>query len=108
MERFETQYQNLIYGVAVGDAMGFPVQFYKREQVKKFNISKMKAHHSGKIPAGTWSDDTSMTIAFADALCDCDEIDYDKIMRNFSLWLSEGKFTPYYKAFDIGRTCLRH
>ena len=107
MERFETQYQNLIYGVAVGDAMGFPVQFYKREQVKKFNISKMTAHHSGKIPAGTWSDDTSMTIAFADALCDCDEIDYDKIMRNFSLWLSEGKFTPYYKAFDIGRTCFK-
>ncbi len=107
MERFKTLCHNLIYGVAVGDAMGFPVQFYKREQVKKLHISKMTAHYSEQIPAGTWSDDTSMTIALADALCDCDEIDYEKIMRNFYLWISEGKYTPYYKAFDIGQTCFK-
>ncbi len=98
---------NLIYGVAVADAMGFPVQFYKREQAKKFNITKMEAHYFGKIPAGTWSDDTSLTIALADALCCDDEIDYQKIMHNFYLWISEGKYTPYYKAFDIGRTCFK-
>ena len=107
MEQIKTLCRNLIYGVAVGDAMGFPVQFYKREQVKKFNISKMMAHFAGQIPAGTWSDDTSLTIALADALCDCDEIDYEKIMRNFYLWISEGKFTPYFKAFDIGNTCFK-
>lgn len=107
MERFETLCHNLIYGVAVGDAMGFPVQFYKREQVKKFNITKMTAHYSGQIPAGTWSDDTSLTIALAEALGDSKGIDYEKIMRNFYLWISEGKFTPYYKAFDIGRTCFK-
>lgn len=107
MERFKTLCHNLIYGVAVGDAMGFPVQFFKREQVKKLGISKMTSHYSGQIPAETWSDDTSMTIALADVLCDCDEIDYEKIMRNFYLWISEGKFTPYYKAFDIGRTCFK-
>lgn len=107
MERFKTLCNNLIYGVAVGDALGFPVQFYKRGQVKKLNISKMIPHYSEQIPAGTWSDDTSMTIALADALYNCDEIDYEKIMRNFYLWISEGKFTPYYKAFDIGRTCFK-
>lgn len=107
MKRFYLQCHNLIYGVAVGDAMGFPMQFYKREQVKKFNIPKMTAHHSGQIPAGTWSDDTSLTVALADALCNSDEIDYEKIMGNFYLWISEGKFSPYYKAFDIGRTCFK-
>ena len=107
MEQIETLCRNLIYGAAVGDAMGFPVQFYKREQVKNFNITKMMTHFAGQIPAGTWSDDTSLTIALAHALCDCDEIDYEKIMRNFYLWISEGKFTPYYKAFDIGRTCFK-
>lgn len=107
MERFKTLCKNLIYGVAVGDAMGFPVQFYKREQVKKFNITKITAHYSGQIPTGTWSDDTSMTIALAEALGESKEIDYEKIMRNFYLWISEGKYTPYYKAFDIGRTCFK-
>ena len=107
MKNFESLCYNLIYGVAVGDAMGFPVQFYNREQARKFNITKMTAHYSGQIPAGTWSDDTSLTIALAEALCDGDEIDYEKIMQNFYLWVSEGKFTPYYKAFDIGRTCFK-
>ena len=98
---------NLIYGVAVGDAMGFPVQFYKREQAKKINITKMTAHSFGEIPAGTWSDDTSLTIALADALSRNEAIDYQKIMQNFYLWITEGKYTPYKKAFDIGRTCFK-
>lgn len=98
---------NLIYGVAVGDAMGFPVQFYKREQAKKLNITKMTAHSFGEIPAGTWSDDTSLTIALADALSSNEAIDYQKIMYNFYLWITDGMYTPYTKAFDIGRTCFK-
>lgn len=47
-----TDISNLIYGVAVGDAMGFPVQFYKREKVKSFNVTKMIPHKGGKFPAG--------------------------------------------------------
>ena len=54
---------NLIYGVAVDDAMGFPVQFYKQEQVKSFNVTGMITHKGGMFPAGTWSDDTSLTLA---------------------------------------------
>ena len=29
-------------------------------------------------------------------------IDYEIIMKNFSLWLNEGEFTPYGYAYDIG------
>ena len=107
MKPFNTLCHNLIYGVAVGDAMGFPVQFYKREQAKKLNITKMAAHSFGEIPAGTWSDDTSLTIALADAFTCNEAIDYQKIMQNFYLWITEGKYTPYKKAFDIGRTCFK-
>lgn len=124
MEQFEKLCRGLIYGVAVGDAMGFPVQFYKREEVRALNISKMLSYRSGIIPCGTWSDDTSLTVALVDALYECeqsgdqqpgenagekagDPIDYNKIMRKFYLWISEGKFTPYHKAFDIGATCYK-
>ncbi len=102
-----TDISNLIYGVAVGDAMGFPVQFYKREQVKTFNISEMIPHKGGKFPAGTWSDDTSLTLALADSLSQTDDIDYSDIMKKFYNWISKGVYTPEGKAFDIGRTCFK-
>lgn len=98
---------NLIFGVAVGDAMGFPVQFYMREQAKKLNITSMVAHKSRLFPAGSWSDDTSMTLALAASLCEKDEIDYDDIMQRFSDWLRKGAYTPNGKAFDVGKTCFK-
>ena len=98
---------HLIFGVATGDAMGFPVQFYKREQAKTFNITEMIAHRSGIYPAGTWSDDTSMTLALAASISENEVIDYDDIMKRFNDWLRKGSYTPNGKAYDIGRTCFK-
>lgn len=98
--------EDLILGVAAGDAMGFPVQFFKREQAKQAGLTKMLGHWSGKYPAGTWSDDTSLTLALAESLGERDSIDYDDIMRRFLLWLEGGSYTPRGKTFDIGQTCF--
>ena len=98
---------HLIFGVATGDAMGFPVQFYKREQAKALNVTGMVAHRSGNYPAGSWSDDTSMTLALADSLCEKDSLDYGDIMGRFSDWFGKGRYTPGGKAYDVGRTCFR-
>ena len=97
---------DLIFGVATGDAMGFPVQFFSREQAKTANVTKMLAHWTGNYPAGTWSDDTSLSLALADSLGETDSIDYDDIMRRFLLWLEGGSYTPKGKTFDIGQTCF--
>ena len=97
---------DLIFGVATGDAMGFPVQFFRREQAKTANVTKMLAHWTGNYPAGSWSDDTSLTLALADSLGETDSIDYDDIMRRFLLWLEGGSYTPKGKTFDIGQTCF--
>ncbi|WP_294430284.1 ADP-ribosylglycohydrolase family protein [uncultured Treponema sp.] len=97
---------DLIFGVATGDAMGFPVQFFKREQAKAANVTKMLAHWTGNYPAGSWSDDTSLTLALADSLGETGSIDYDDIMRRFLLWLEGGSYTPKGKTFDIGQTCF--
>ena len=59
----ENAVKKIIYGVAIGDAAGCPVQFFKREDVKKLNITDMVGHGTYNKPAGTWTDDTSMTLA---------------------------------------------
>lgn len=101
-----SEFENLIFGVAVGDALGCPVQFFKREQVKSFNITGMVGHGTYDMEAGTWTDDTSMTLAFADSLAHCQKIDYDDIMNRFYAWMCKNEYTPGGKAFDFGRTCV--
>ena len=53
--------QNALIGFAVGDAMGFPLEFMDRTDLINNPITEMLSKKP--YPAGTFSDDTSMTIA---------------------------------------------
>ena len=55
-----------IIGFAVGDAMGVPLEFCMREKKKKNPTTEMKGYGSHDVPKGSWSDDTSMTLATID------------------------------------------
>ena len=93
-----------IIGHAIGDALGVPVEFKKRPELKEKPIKGMIGNGTYKQPAGTWSDDTSMEIALINALIDCASIDYDAIMSNFIEWWQDDKFTATDVCFDIGST----
>lgn len=97
----------LIYGHAVGDALGVPVEFYFRDKLKANPVKKMLGYGSYDVPAGAWSDDTSMTLCLLESMNRLGYIDYDDIMKNFVRWIDEAAFTPTGKTFDIGRTCLQ-
>lgn len=98
--------KNGIIGVAVGDAMGLPVQFEERTYVKANPVTKMLGHMCFNMPKGSWSDDTSMTLATIDAIVKDGEINSKTIMDNFVKWLKDNEYTPTGKAYDIGRTCM--
>lgn len=106
MTELQTKFRNGIYGVATGDALGTPVQFCSREELRKYPITGMKDDGTYRLPAGTWSDDTSMSLALAESLGRLNDINYEDIMGNFVKWNNCGKFTPDGKAFDQGYTCL--
>ncbi len=104
-----------IFGAIVGDALGLPVQFEPRKFRDIDPVTKMTGNGAFDLPAGSWSDDSSLILATIDGLSKSlknkgyDEdmklnelIDYEIIMKNFSLWLNNGKFTPYGQAYDIG------
>ena len=98
---------NAIYGAIVGDALGGPVQFFPRERLRQFPpVTDMMDFVTSKLPRGSWSDDSSMTLCFLDSVSKCKTIDYEDIMRCFKKWLFENEYTPNNKAFDIGRTCF--
>lgn len=50
-----------IIGLAVGDAMGVPLEFCIREKLMKNPITEMIGYGTHNVPKGCWSDDSSMT-----------------------------------------------
>ena len=95
-----------IMGVVVGDALGCPVQFETREEVARHPVTGMRGFGTFNLPAGSWTDDSSLTLALLDSIRRTGTIDYRDIMDNFVKWLDDGAFTPFGKAFDIGRCTM--
>ena len=95
-----------IIGLAVGDAMGVPLEFCIREKLIANPTTEMIGYGSHDVPKGSWSDDTSMTLCLIDAINNSGDINPDDIATNFIRWAENEEFTPTGKRFDIGRTCM--
>ena len=100
-----TIYRTGMMGVIVGDALGCPVQFHSRTEVAKNPITGMRGYGTFNVPAGSWTDDSSLTLATYDSLRTLGRIDLDDIMNRFMDWLYAGAYTPYDKAYDVGNCC---
>lgn len=94
-----------IFGVAIGDALGVPVEFQARASLVANPVTGYRAFGTYNQPAGTWSDDTSLTLCLLDALCD--GIDFNRIAAKFIAWYDHALWTAGGKVFDIGIT-TRH
>ncbi len=92
-----------LFGLAVGDALGVPVEFMSRETLDKSPVREMLGHGSHDQPKGTWSDDTSMVLATMDAMC-ANVFSVGMCMDAFSKWLGQGRYTVDGNVFDVGGT----
>ena len=91
-----------ILGLAIGDALGVPYEFKQRGS---FICSDMVGYGTHNQPEGTWSDDTSMTIATLDSLKSNNGIIVtEDICRRFNYWLLYGDYTVNGEVFDAGIT----
>ena len=91
----------VVIGHAVGDALGVPVEFASRTELDNAPVSDMEGYGTYPVPAGAWSDDTSMSLCTMDALIKYG-LDYDRIMVNFGKWYYNDEFTPTGEMFDVG------
>ena len=101
----EKQIGALIFGHAVGDALGVPVEFQSRTELQANPVHEMRGFGTYPVPAGSWSDDTSMTIALLESLVRVGHLDFADVMENFCRWMDEAAFTLTGTVFDMGRTC---
>lgn len=72
----------VVYGLAIGDALGVPYEFQQRGT---FTCTGLTGHGTHNQPAGTWSDDTALSLATLDSLNKCDgKVDVTDLMKFFS------------------------
>ena len=98
---------NGIMGVVVGDALGCPVQFESREEVSWHPVKGMRGYGTFNLPEGSWTDDSSLTLALLESIRRVNHLDPDDIMNNFMKWLYDGAFTPYGYSYDIGNGTMQ-
>lgn len=87
-------------GFAIGDALGVPVEFLSREIIKTNPVVGMRSFGTHKQPAGTWSDDSSMSFCLAESLCA--GYNLENIAQNFVRWYEEAFWTAHDEVFDVG------
>jgi ADP-ribosyl-[dinitrogen reductase] hydrolase len=97
----ETRIKGAIYGLAVCDALGAPVEFKRRRSFQQ--VTSMLPNDNFNLPAGCFTDDTSMTLCLAHSLLDSDGC-YDVVdqVKRYLAWSRDGYMSSTGYCFDIG------
>ena len=93
-------YKDILFGVTVGDALGVPVEFKSRQTISQKPVTDMLGFGTYNLPAGTFSDDSSLAFCLAEALTK--EFSLEVIANNFVAWLKNNYWTPRGNVFDVG------
>ncbi|MCS6987999.1 MAG: ADP-ribosylglycohydrolase family protein [Chloroherpetonaceae bacterium] len=99
-QKLAERIKSALFGLAVGDALGVPVEFVSREALRQKPIADMVGYGTYHLPAGTWSDDSSLAFCLAEALTK--GFDLKEIAQNFVKWLYESYWTARGRVFDVG------
>ncbi len=89
-------------GLAIGDALGVPVEFQSRRQLTEKPVTKMLGFMSWNQPPGTWSDDSSLAFCLAESLTK--GYDLEDIGRKSLAWMIDGYWGAHDEVFDVGNT----
>ncbi|MDB5267118.1 MAG: hypothetical protein JWP58_158 [Hymenobacter sp.] len=101
-----TQARAALLGLAVGDALGVPVEFEPRAARRQDPVTGMRAYGTHRQPAGTWSDDSSLTFCLAETLARpggrSGAPDLADFARRSINWLYQSYWTATGETFDVG------
>lgn len=90
-----------LYGTAVVDALGGPVEFHRRGTFTPVTSYRFNATFG--LKPGTWTDDTSMMLCLAQSLVDTNgKFVIDDQIRKYVDWYRNGYMSATGKCFDIG------
>ena len=92
--------QTLAQKILYGDALGVPVEFEHREDLKENPVTDMQEYGTYDEPKGTWSDDTSLTLCLTESIAE--GFNLQQLANKFIAWKNDNYWTPNGWVFDIG------
>jgi ADP-ribosyl-[dinitrogen reductase] hydrolase len=96
------RYRGCLIGLAVGDALGAPVEFKRPgtfEPVKDME----GGGHFGLRP-GQWTDNTSMALCLAESLIECRDFNPVDQLERYVRWYEDGHLSSTGDCFGMGGT----
>ena len=109
--KYQDKARGMMVGLAVGDALGAPVEFLPEPSdvyIKEMGDKIEHFHDNYRMPKGVWTDDTEMALCIADSLLVNKGYDSYDIMHRFQTWSEEGYRTYDGKpAIDVGLQTTR-
>jgi len=94
--------KSMLFGIAIGDALGVPFEFKSRESLIENPVKDMVGYGVHNKPPGTFSDDSSLTFSLVESLID--GYDLDDIALNIVKWYDEAFWSADGEVFSVGRT----
>ena len=92
--------KGLLFGIAIGDALGVPVEFMSRKHLQANPVVGMREFGTHHQPAGTWSDDSAMSFLLVEQLIE--GYDIEGLGKKFCQWYQYNYWTPHGDIFDMG------
>ncbi len=89
-----------LLGFAVGDALGVPVEFRHRSELRRDPVKDMRGFQVHCQPPGTWSDDSALSFQLIENLIE--GYDPEKLGQRFVGWYLRGEWSAHGICFDIG------
>jgi len=97
-----------MYGLAIGDALGFPNEFLRIDQIReKHGLDGLQCFEpiGNSLPPGSYSDDTQMSLAIANGLINAKSDQLDDLMsgivQEYINWLNDPE-----NVRAPGQTCI--
>lgn len=97
-----SRFRGSLLGLACGDAVGTTVEFCERGSFSL--VSDMGGGGPFELPAGAWTDDTSMALCLASSLVEQGCFDAKDQMDRYVRWWKQGYHSSTGRCFDIGIT----
>lgn len=96
--KYDYEIKSLLFGLAIGDALGVPVENKTKKYLKNYPITN---YIEDNRPLGTYSDDSALSFCLAESLIN--GYDIEDIKEKMLKWFEKGYWSATGEAFGIGK-----
>jgi ADP-ribosyl-[dinitrogen reductase] hydrolase len=94
------QIKGVFFGIAVGDALGVPVEFMSRAHLSQNPVTNFSQEYYNNENKGNWSDDSSLTFCLAETIIEGYSLTL--LSQKIKSWYLDNYWAPNGVAFEIG------